>query len=163
MNLNLILEEVKNPQTDPYRLTEIFANYNQAEIKALLASNPQTPWQILVKLEDDYTQKILTNPALYLYLYRRTDFLKKIPESDLISLIKYPKFSPVFIIYCLDNCMSKEVIINILSHHGAICNQWRCADPITYIQDDYFDDLMLDIIEEALSIKNQNNPTGDFT
>jgi uncharacterized membrane-anchored protein YhcB (DUF1043 family) len=85
-------QEAKDPTTNPARLQELAEQNNNLNgdlnLVFFLVKNPNTPIETLLFLAEVFAQEFLENPALSLLFFEHTDFISKIPEDTMESLLK---------------------------------------------------------------------------
>ena len=108
------------------------SNGNDDIVKAI-ASNPNTPLELLIKLAKDYPNQFLKNPALDLYLLEDINLLAQMPESTFTSLLTTKQIPESFILFALNNRQTPQILKSILIFHTDLWNQWRQNNPTTSI------------------------------
>lgn len=111
----------QNPNTLPKQLSEIFQkaqplycinkDKEAKQIMRSLASNPNTPWNILVWLCKDFPEEFLSNPVFNLKLLQFPDLLWNLYEQNyegLISLAKSSEFSKEFVSFFVNRAKIGE-------------------------------------------------------
>lgn len=117
--------EASNQHTSPKRLEEIYHKYSRDEIRSILTSNPNTPWELLVILGEKFPAQLLENPAWDLYLLANPNLLVEIPKNTLISLLKLPQAPKEYILFSLKNRRDTPILEAIISTHTQIWQEWR--------------------------------------
>lgn len=118
-----ILIEASDKNTSGERLEEIYQNYQPKKIKRAIASNPNTPLNILIILSEHFSASLLENPALDLLL-SDPNFLLKIPKAALINILKLPQAPQEFILFALNNYPETNILTTIIQHHNQSWNEW---------------------------------------
>ena len=80
-------QTASNPNTDPQLLRKI-ATETDWELRRIVASNPNTPTDVLWQLGIDFPEAILSNPMFALLQLERLDLAAEIPHSTLTSLLQ---------------------------------------------------------------------------
>ena len=80
-------QTASNPNTDPQLLRKI-ATEKDWELRRIVASNPNTPTDVLWQLGIDFPEAILSNPMFELLQLERLDLAAEIPHSTLTSLLQ---------------------------------------------------------------------------
>ncbi|BDA71728.1 hypothetical protein CAL7716_058940 [Calothrix sp. PCC 7716] len=82
-------QEATSLTTRPERLEELANDYSTTRrVLRIIASNPNTPKEILFKLGEDFTQEIFNNPVLGLLLLENPHLITEMPYNTVISLLK---------------------------------------------------------------------------
>jgi hypothetical protein len=89
-----------NPNTDPQLLRKISAAKDW-ELRQLVASNPNTPMDILWQLGIDFPEAILSNPIFELLQIERLHLVAEIPHETLTSLLQCERVPRNFMEYAL--------------------------------------------------------------
>ena len=118
-----ILIEASDKNASGERLEEIYQNYQPKKIKRAIASNPNTPLNILIILSEHFSASLLENPALDLLL-SDPNFLLKIPKAALINILKLPQAPQEFILFALNNYPETNILTTIIQHHNQSWNEW---------------------------------------
>ena len=119
-----ILIEASDKNTSAQRLEEIYQNYQQKKIKRALASNPNTPLNILILLSEHFSASFLENPILDSSLLNDSNFLLKIPKTTLINILKLPQAPEEFILFALNHYPETKILSMIITHHSQLWNEW---------------------------------------
>jgi hypothetical protein len=93
-------EIASNPQTNPQLLQKI-AIGKDWELRRLVASNPNTPTDILWQLGIDFPEAILNNPIFQLLQLEHLDLAAEIPHGTLTSLLQCEQVPIAFMEYAL--------------------------------------------------------------
>ncbi len=130
------IDEVNDETTLVERLRQIFQSYfylnpdsNREKILKAMASNPNTPLELLEILGIYYPEQFLDNPAFDLYLFANPNFLAEIPKQTLISLLDTDRVPKSLISLILNNSQNTNTYMLILNSHHDIWNQWRKDNP----------------------------------
>lgn len=125
LELKTIITEASNKNTSAKRLKEIFLTYSHSKIKKALATNPNTPLEILFQLGEEYPAQLLENSALNLSSVENPSLFAKMPEKTLINILKLPQTPPSFVLFALNNLRDKNILPTIISTHTQLWNDWR--------------------------------------
>ncbi|WP_146131521.1 hypothetical protein [Merismopedia glauca] len=90
------LELAADLTTDP----EVLANLEfspDLKVREAVASNPNTPAGVLLRLGTEFPAQLLKNPFFSLLLLENPNFLSETPDSTLASLIKQKNVSSIFL------------------------------------------------------------------
>ena len=121
--LENILIEASDKNTSAQRLEEIYQNYQPKKIKRAIASNPNTPLNILILLSEHFSASFLENPALD-SLLSDTNFLLSIPKTALVNILKLPQAPQELILFALNHYPETNILTTIIQHHAPLWNQW---------------------------------------
>jgi hypothetical protein len=89
-----------NPNTDPQLLCKIAAGKDW-ELRRLVASNPNTPTDILWRLGIDFPEAILSNPIFKLLQLEHINLAAEIPPATLTSLLQCEQVPSNFMEYAV--------------------------------------------------------------
>jgi hypothetical protein len=89
-----------NPSTSPEVLSKL-AEDASGEVRRLLASNPNTPTDVLWQLGIDFPEAILDNPVFALLQIEHLNLAAEIPACTLTSLLQCEQVPPEFLDYAL--------------------------------------------------------------
>ena len=89
-----------NPNSDPQSLREI-AIGKDWELRLLVASNPNTPTDILRQLGLDFPEAILSNPIFQLLQLEQLQLAAEVPPATLTSLLQCEQVPKNFMDYAL--------------------------------------------------------------
>jgi hypothetical protein len=89
-----------NPTTDPQLLRQISTSKDW-ELRQLVASNPNTPIDILWQLGIDFPESILSNPIFELLQIERLHLVAEIPHETLTSLLQCERVPKNFMEYAV--------------------------------------------------------------
>lgn len=90
-----------NPNAEPNLLREL-ANKSDYKILSAIASNPNTPTDILWKVGLDFPEEVLSNPVLPLLLLENPNLIEQIPDKTLESFLKIDVVPDSFIKWVVD-------------------------------------------------------------
>ncbi|WP_310429838.1 hypothetical protein [Chamaesiphon sp. VAR_48_metabat_135_sub] len=90
-----------NPNTNPQLLRKI-ATEKDWELRRLVASNPNTPTDVLWQLGIDFPEAILSNPIFELLQIEQLQLVAEIPNSTLISLLQCERAPKNFMEYAVN-------------------------------------------------------------
>ncbi len=90
-----------NPNTDPQLLRQFAAGKNW-DLRWLVASNPNTPTDLLWELGIDFPEVILTNPIFELLQLEHLDLAAEIPHATLTSLLQCDRVPRAFMDYAVN-------------------------------------------------------------
>ncbi len=121
---NNILTEANDRNTPPQRLEEIYQNNQPKKIKRALASNPNTPLDVLISLSEHFSTSLLENPFFNSHLLSDDNFLLKIPKKTIINILKLSQVPEKFISFALNNYPETEILATIIKHHNSSWNEW---------------------------------------
>ena len=126
IHLAKLIKEASSPETTSARLTQL-AQEKHAEITKAIASNPNTPPEILWQLGQDYPSELLNNPVLALLPLENLNFIQDIPEHTIVALLR-EKECPEWLI---ELALKQRPIVIIKNHgdHKDIWNQLRDKYP----------------------------------
>jgi hypothetical protein len=79
-------QEASSERSLPARL-EALANHIDAEVRLLVASNPNTPVSVLLDLGQEFPSQLLKNPILPILFLEDPNFLLSIPDKTLLALL----------------------------------------------------------------------------
>lgn len=122
--LEHILIEASDQNTSAQRLEEIYQHYQPKKIKRALASNPNTPLDILILLSEHFSASFVENPLLDSSLLNDNNFLLQIPKTSLINILKLPQAPQEFILFALSHYPETEILSLIMKHHSQLWNEW---------------------------------------
>lgn len=131
--LEQIIIQASNENTSPECLTSIYQTYSQNEIKIALANNPNTPFNILIKLAKDFPTQFLANSVFDLYLLSNPNLLTQIPRTTILILLKNPLVPKIIILFVLNNQEllasdyygGVDILVHIISNHTQVWNEWQ--------------------------------------
>jgi hypothetical protein len=90
-----------NPNTNPQLLRKIATEIDW-ELRRLVASNPNTPTDVLWQLGIDFPEAILSNPIFELLQIEQLQLVAEIPNSTLISLLQCDRAPKSFMEYAVN-------------------------------------------------------------
>jgi hypothetical protein len=90
-----------NPNTDPQLLRQ-FAAAKNLDLRRLVASNPNTPTDLLWELGIDFPEVILANPVFELLRLEHLDLAATIPPATLTSLLQCDRVPRAFMDYAVN-------------------------------------------------------------
>jgi hypothetical protein len=90
-----------DPQTNPQLLRKI-ATEPDGDLRRLVASNPNTPTDILWQLGIDFPEAILTNPIFELLQLEHLQLVAEIPHTTLTSLLQCERVPKSFMEYAVE-------------------------------------------------------------
>lgn len=91
-----------DPQTNPEKLRTIAADPD-LELRRLVASNPNTPTDLLWQLGIDFPEAILSNPVFELLQLEQLRLVAQIPHATLTSLLQCERVPKSFMEYAIDS------------------------------------------------------------
>ena len=83
----LLEREAKDPSTLPERLTAL-SKYPR--LAPLVAQNPNTPEDVLLKLAAKYPQEFIENPVSVLLLLERPGLVEQLPNNTILGIVRLP-------------------------------------------------------------------------
>jgi hypothetical protein len=89
-SIELLIIVAKNDRTNPELLREL-ATFKDARICQNIASNPNTPKDILFELAKEFPEEFLSNPILPLLWLENPDFAKDMPWYTISALLDCEK------------------------------------------------------------------------
>ncbi|MCY7368388.1 MAG: hypothetical protein LH474_09570 [Chamaesiphon sp.] len=89
-----------NPNSDPQSLRKI-ATSTDWELRRLVASNPNTPTDILWQLGLDFPEAILSNPIFQLLQFEQLQLAAEVPHATLTSLLQCEQVPKNFMDYAV--------------------------------------------------------------
>lgn len=89
-----------NPNTDPQILRKLAAEQD-GDLRRLIASNPNTPTDLLWQLGIDFPEAILANPVFKLLQLEHLHLAAKIPHCTLTSLLQCDRVPRAFMDYAV--------------------------------------------------------------
>ena len=89
-----------NPNTSPQVLRQLAASKSW-ELRQLVASNPNTPTDLLWKLGVDFPEAILSNPVFELLQLEHLNLAAEIPHHTLTSLLQCDRVPSAFMDYAI--------------------------------------------------------------
>ncbi len=89
-----------SPDTNPKLLRQI-ASGKHWELRRLVASNPNTPTEVLWTLAIDFPEAVLINPIWDLLQIEQLDLVTKIPHASLTSLLQCDRVPRKFMEYAV--------------------------------------------------------------
>ena len=89
-----------DPNSDPQSLRQI-ATGNDWELRLLVASNPNTPTDILWQLGLDFPEAILSNPIFQLLQLEQLQLAAEVPHATLTSLLQCEQVPKNFMEYAI--------------------------------------------------------------
>ena len=119
-----IVIEASDKNTSAERLQEIYENYQPKKIKRAIASNPNTPLDIVISLSQHFPASFLENPLLNEQSLNDIDFLSRIPKEALINIIKLPETPQKLILFALNTYPQTDILTIIIEHHNQLWNEW---------------------------------------
>mgnify|MGYP003433503936 CR=1 FL=1 len=96
-----VAQMASNPNTDPQLLRQFAASKNW-DLRRLVASNPNTPTDLLWELGIDFPEVILTNPIFELLQLEHLDLATEIPHATLTSLLQCDRVPRAFMDYAVN-------------------------------------------------------------
>jgi hypothetical protein len=90
-----------NPNTDPQLLRQLAAG-NNWDLRRLIASNPNTPTDLLWELGIDFPEVILANPIFELLQLEHLNLAAEIPHVTLTSLLQCDRVPRAFMDYAVN-------------------------------------------------------------
>lgn len=90
-----------DPKTNPQLLRKI-ATEPDADLRRLVASNPNTPTDVLWQLGIDFPEAILSNPIFELLQLEHLQLVAEIPHATLTSLLQCERVPKSFMEYAVD-------------------------------------------------------------
>jgi hypothetical protein len=94
--INVDLQIAKDPETDSGKLEKLSRHLNE-DIRIAVASNPNTPSNVLQHLIKYYPHEVVTNPAFYLIMLSNPNWIEEIPWADLSAIIARPNAPAVLL------------------------------------------------------------------
>jgi hypothetical protein len=94
------IEIATSPNTNPKLLRQI-ASGKHGELRRLVASNPNTPTDVLWMLAIDFPEAVLSNPIWDLLQVEQLDLVAKIPPASLTSLLQCDRVPRKFMDYAV--------------------------------------------------------------
>ncbi|PSF37859.1 hypothetical protein C7H19_07705 [Aphanothece hegewaldii CCALA 016] len=86
----------KNVNADPDLLREL-GSHSDTTVRKNVASNPNTPFDVLLKLAGQFPRQLLSNPVFDLLLLENPNFLSELSDSALRSLLKREDVPDLFL------------------------------------------------------------------
>jgi hypothetical protein len=96
-----------DPTTDPKILAQLSKDSN-SDILELVASNPNTPVNILWSLIGEYSHQIVENPIFSLIILEDPDWIKRISIHNLIRAMNQPSI-PEILLFEMMKCPSTQL------------------------------------------------------
>jgi hypothetical protein len=90
-----------NPNTDPQLLRQLAASENW-DLRRVIASNPNTPTDLLWELGIDFPEVILANPIFELLQLEHLNLAAEIPHATLTSLLQCDRVPRAFMDYAVN-------------------------------------------------------------
>ena len=113
-----------NSLTSPQVLRELASSISW-DLRRLVASNPNTPTDILWQLGIDFPETVLTNPIFELLQLEHLHLAAEIPACTLTSMLQCDRVPPAFMEYALsqqDYSLWLAVAYNIMTPGGLLKN-----------------------------------------
>jgi hypothetical protein len=102
INLGISTAQIaSDPKTNPQLLRKI-ATEPDGDLRRLVASNPNTPTDILWQLGIDFPEAILSNPIFELLQLEHLQLVAEIPHATLTSLLQCERVPKSFMEYAVD-------------------------------------------------------------
>lgn len=100
---NELLERAKNIETPAHELTSLFEQESfytneDSELHKLIASNPNTPKELLLKLGYRYPLQMMKNPSFELFFLENPAFFKEIPYDTRQAILREVASAPRWLI-----------------------------------------------------------------
>ena len=127
-----------NPAT-PSTTLELLGKEQNASIQSALAQNPNTPMPLLLQLAPNFPGEFLSNPVLPLLNLAQPDFIKDIPPSAWLPLLRYETIPIIwlnmlrqdFIRLYGDQQNIKKAVLSHVSVAGEHGKHWTHPEPET--------------------------------
>ena len=126
MNRSNSLELAKNPEKPPEILADLSKSKNHA-IRQAVASNPNTPTEVLFKLGAEFPKELLENPVFDLLILEKPNLLEDLSEDTLIALLKLERVPDYF----LEWAASQQYVTRLIED-----NSEGELDPIEILAED---------------------------
>lgn len=130
--------DARNPSTNPNLLRKLGLSEDR-DIRERVATNPNTPIEVLLELGIQFPEQVLSNPVLLLLLLENLNLIEQMPSATLIriKIALHPK-TPVHILEQLaqdENYSVREAVIENPNLPKSVLEQVLLQDnKIKYLQ-----------------------------